>query len=119
MGATTYTKGWGESAWGYNGFGGIAPAYTVDGVSATSAVGAVALVYDANIGVTGVAGVGAVNSVVISVDDAVIPTGAQGLGLVGNVRIGVWTNVNDTQTPDWTSINDTQSPAWGDVNKAA
>lgn len=120
MGATTYNKGWGEGAWGFNGFGGIAPAYAIDdGVAGTGAVGTVALVYDSNIPVSGVEGTGAVGAAGIAVSETITPAGVTATGFVGLVRIGRWTTIDDSQTPNWTNVTDSQSPGWVDVDKAA
>ena len=67
MPATTYNKGWSEGAWGYNGWSGIAPAYLVDGVAGTGAVGDASFVFITN--VTGVEGTGAVGTVGFRIDD--------------------------------------------------
>lgn len=55
MGATTYTKGWSEGAWGINGWSGIAPAYSIDaGVQGTASVGTIALRINSNVTPEGV-----------------------------------------------------------------
>ena len=79
---TTYNKGWGEGGWGINGFGGIAPAYVVTGVSGTGSVG----------------------TVVVAVGELVSVTGVAGTGAVGTIRIIGWTTINDAQTPNWVDI---------------
>ncbi len=69
MAATTWNQGWGEGAWGYNAWSGVSPAYAVDGVSGTGAVGTVSILINSNYEVTGVAGTGAVGTVALRVDD--------------------------------------------------
>ena len=49
MAATTWDQGWGDGAWGYNAWSGVSPAYAVDGVSGTAAVGAPAVLINSNI----------------------------------------------------------------------
>jgi len=48
-----------------------------------------------------------------------VPTGVSGTGAVGIVRIGGWTTIDDSQTPNWTNVTDSQTPNWADINKAA
>jgi hypothetical protein len=72
--ATTYNKGFGEGAWGFNGFGGIAPAYEVDGVAGTGSVGNVALVYITSVVPTGVQGTGDVGTTTLVVGDSFVVT---------------------------------------------
>ena len=74
MPATTYNKGWSEGAWGYNGWGGIAPAYIVDGVAGTGAVGTVVVKVNETIAVTGVSGTGSVGTVAVKISETVAVT---------------------------------------------
>jgi hypothetical protein len=89
MSATTYNKGFGEGAWGFNGFGGIAPAYEVDGVAGTGAVGTVALVYSTSVIPTGVQGTGDVGTTTVSLSDSVVVTGVTGTGSVGTAALQI------------------------------
>ena len=75
---------WGAGAWGDNTWGGQQAALT--GVSATGAIGSIALVI--SIALTGVAGTGSVGSVEVSTSIAL--TGVAGTGSVGTVIGGTF-----------------------------
>ena len=103
MPATTYNKGWSEGAWGYNGWGGIAPAYIVDGVAGTGAVGTVSFRVDDVVIPTGVQGTGAITAPTPLVVFTAI--GVSAMGAVGTVNIFGWTVVNDYQDATWVEVD--------------
>lgn len=117
MPATTYNKGWSEGAWGYNGWSGIAPAYLVDGVEGTGAVGTVGLRIDDTEIPTGVEGIGSVGTTTPAISYVV--SGVSAIGEIGTVLIQGWSMVDDFQNATWTVVNDAQSATWVEVDVAA
>lgn len=90
--STTYI-GWGSTAWGQGSWGTDLIVVSVDGVEATTAVGTVSVVADANVFPTGVEATGATGTVTVSGAATVQPSGLEGTTAVGTVSVVADANI--------------------------
>jgi len=96
MASSTLYEGWGRSTWSDGSFGTPILKVSVDGVSATGAVGSVSVIAEANVFPTGLEATGGVGSVTVVAEANVPVTGLEATGSVGSVSVVAEANVFPT-----------------------
>jgi hypothetical protein len=96
MASSTLYEGWGRSTWSDGSFGTPILKVSVDGVSATGAVGSVSVIAEANVFPTGLEATGGVGSVTVVAEANVPVTGLEATGSVGSVTVQANADVDVT-----------------------
>jgi hypothetical protein len=83
-------------------------------VAGVATLGDVGVIHVTGVFVSGVSATGFVDTATTVAGCKVFPVGVQATAIITTPL--VWSEINDTQTPDWQAVDDAQAGVWTAVN---